>query len=153
MYDCPLCCLFLESPPDTSKALRSWGTVHRGLQMALAERGYSGEMVHVFRTDEEFDRAEAVLRSWGKPSGHADPDVEIQREVARIERAILQGTVTVLGEFGGLQAAMKRSVALEKQVRSPPATDRSTAAALGYRCAYPESGSDERATCHATTGV
>ena len=89
--------------------------------MALAERGRSVEVVAVVRTDEELDRAEAVLRRWGKPSGRAKPDAEIHEEVARIERAILQGTVTVLEEFGGLQAAMKRSVALEKQVRRQPA--------------------------------
>ncbi len=49
------------------------------------------------------------------------PDAEIREEVARIERAILQGAVAVLEEFGGLQAAMKCSVALEKQVRRQPA--------------------------------
>ncbi len=34
-----------------------------------------------------------------------------------IERAILQGAVQILDEFGGLQAALKRSVALTKQAR------------------------------------
>ena len=40
-------------------------------------------------------------------------------EMARIEEAILQGDGWVLGEYGGLQAAMKRSVALKKQARQP----------------------------------
>ena len=38
-------------------------------------------------------------------------------EMARIEEAILQGDGWVLGEYGGLQAAMKRGVALKKQAR------------------------------------
>ena len=80
--------------------------------MALAERGCSVEVVAVVRTDEELDRAEALLHGWGKHSGRAKPDAEIH-EVARIERALLQGTVTVLEELGGRQAAMKRIVALE----------------------------------------
>ena len=69
------------------------------------------DVVVVVHTDEELDRAEAVPRRWGKP------DAGIREELARIERAILQGAVTVLQEFGGLQAALKCSVALEKQVR------------------------------------
>ena len=40
-------------------------------------------------------------------------------EMARVEEAILQGDGWVLGEHGGLQAAMKRSVALKKQARQP----------------------------------
>ena len=46
-----------------------------------------------------------------------EPDAEIRQDLARIKRAILKGTVQVLEEFGGLRAAMKRSLALEKQVR------------------------------------
>ena len=107
---------------DTSKALRSWGAAHRGLWMALTERGRSVEVVAVVRMDREFDRAEAVLCGWGKPSGRAEPDAGIREEVARIEQAILQGTVPVLEELEGVQAAMKRSVALEKQVRRRLAT-------------------------------
>ncbi len=81
----------------------------------------SVEVVAIVRTDEELGRAEAVLDGWAKPSGPARPDAEIREEVARIERAILQGAVAVLEECGGLQAAMKRSVTLEKQVRRQPA--------------------------------
>ena len=50
----------------------------------------------------------------------SEPDAGIREELARIERAILQGAVQILEEFGGLQAAMKRSVVLEKQVRRQP---------------------------------
>ena len=50
----------------------------------------------------------------------SEPDAGIREELARIERAILQGGVQILEEFGGLQAAMKRSVVLEKQVRRQP---------------------------------
>ena len=55
------------------------------------------------------------------PRGRSsEPDAGIREELARIERAILQGAVQILEEFGGLQAAMKRSVVLEKQVRRQP---------------------------------
>ena len=113
--------VYVDPGHDTSKALRSWGVAHRGLWMALAERQRSVEVIAVVRTDEEFDRAEAVLRGWGKPSGRAEPDAGIHEELARIERAILRGTPEVLEEFGGLQTALRRNVTLEKQVRRQPA--------------------------------
>ena len=40
-------------------------------------------------------------------------------EMARVEEAILQGDGWVLGEYDGLQAAMKHSVVLKKQARQP----------------------------------
>ena len=113
--------VYVDPGHDTSKALRSWGAAHRSLWMGLAERGRSVEVVAVVRTGGELDRAEAVLRRWGTSSGRAEPDAGIHEELARIERAILQGTVPVLEEYGGLQAALKRSVVLEKQVRRQPA--------------------------------
>ena len=75
----------------------------------------------VVRTDREFDRAQAVLQRWVRAAGPSDASSDVRAELARIERAILRGTVPVLEEYGGLQAALKRSVALEKQARSQPA--------------------------------
>lgn len=57
------------------------------------------------------------MRGWAEDGVPAEADAEMREEVARIERAILQGAVGGLEEFGGLQAAMKRSVALTKQIR------------------------------------
>ncbi len=67
------------------------------------------------------ERARQVMRGWARPSGHAEPAPEVREELDRIERAILDGAVEILDEYGGLQAAMKRSVALEKQARRQPA--------------------------------
>ena len=113
--------VYVDPGHDTSKALRSWGAAHCGLWTALAERGRSVEGVAIVRTDEELARAEAVFRGWGKPAGHVIPDAAIREELARIERAVLRGKPEVLEEFGGLQTALKRSVALEKQMRRQPA--------------------------------
>ena len=113
--------IFVYADPghDTTTALRSWADAHRGLWKALAERGRSVEIVAVVRTLEELDRARAILHGWADASGPGEPDDGVREEVARIERAILQGAVQILDEFGGLQAAMKRSVALTKQERRP----------------------------------
>ena len=111
--------LFVYADPghDTSTALRSWGRAHRGLWRALRRLGRSVEVVAVARTGRELERARRVTRGWAGPTGRAGPEAGTAEELARIERAILQGAVHVLEEFGGLQAALKRSVALERQSR------------------------------------
>ena len=109
--------VYVEPGHDTATALRSWGEAHLGLWQALSERGRSVEVVAVVRTLEEFARARAILGGWAEASGPAEPDAGIREEIDRIERAILQGAIQILDEFGGLQAALKRSVALTKQAR------------------------------------
>ena len=109
--------VYVDPGHDTSTALRSWGAAHRGLWHALENQGRSVEVVAVARTSREMDRALAVMSGWAEASGPGEPDAGIREELARIERAILQGAVQILEEFGGLQAALKRSVALEKQGR------------------------------------
>ncbi|WP_420449784.1 hypothetical protein [Candidatus Palauibacter sp.] len=111
--------LFVYAEPghDTATALRSWGKAHARLWRAIRSRGLSSEIVTVARTTRELERARRVTRGWAEPSGHRKPDPEIREELARIERAILQGAVHILEEFGGLQAALKRSIALESQAR------------------------------------
>ena len=109
--------VYVEPGHDTSTALRSWGEAHLGLWQALSERGRSVEVVAVVRTLEEFARARSILGGWAEASGPAEPDAGIREEIDRIERAILQGAIQILDEFGGLQAALKRSVALTKQAR------------------------------------
>jgi len=111
--------VFVYADPghDTATALRSWGRAHRGLWRALATLGRSVEAVVVARTSRQTQRARKVMRYWTEASGTAEPDPMMAIELARIERAILEGSVEVLDEYGGLQAAMRKSVALEKEAR------------------------------------
>ena len=111
--------LFVYADPghDTATALRSWGTAHRRLWRALAKLDLSVEVVAVARTARELERARRVIGGWAEPAGPGEADPGVREELARIERAIVQGAVHVLDEFGGLQAALKRSIALESQAR------------------------------------
>ena len=109
--------VYVDPGHATSTALRSWGAAHRGLWHALQRQGRSVEVIAVARTSREMDRALAVMSGWAEASGPGESDAGIREELARIERAILQGAIQILDEFGGLQAALKRSVALEKQAR------------------------------------
>ena len=114
--------LFVYADPghETRTALSTWADMHGCLWEALAERRRSIEVVAAVRTDHEFDRARAVLERRATAPGPGEASADVREELARIERAILRGTPEVLEEFGGLQAALKRSVALEKQARSRP---------------------------------
>ncbi len=107
--------LFVYAEPghDTTTALRSWGQAHRGLWSALARQGRSVEAVALGRNRTDTQRAERVMRRWTEPSGAGEAPAEVREELDRIERAILEGAVEVLDEYGGLQAALKRAVALE----------------------------------------
>jgi len=111
--------VFVYADPghDTATALRSWGRAHRGLWRALATLGRSVDAVVVARTSRQTERARKVMRHWTEASGTAEPDPMVAIELARIERAIIKGSVEVLDEYGGLQAAMQKSVALEKEAR------------------------------------
>lgn len=111
--------VFVYADPghDTATALRSWGRAHRGLWRALATLGRSVEAVVVARTSRQTRRARKVMRYWTEASGSAEPDPMVAIELARIERAIIEGSVEVLDEYGGLQAAMQKSVALEKEAQ------------------------------------
>ena len=114
--------VFVYADPgyDTATALRSWGRAHREHWRALGTLGRSVEAVVVARTSRQTERARKVMRYWTEASGTAELDPMVARELARIERAIIEGAVEILDEYGGLKAAMQKSVALEKEARRQP---------------------------------
>ncbi len=102
---------------DTVTGLRSWGARHRKLWEALRDRGVKIGVVAVVRTWRESMRARTVLANWTRDPRASEMDRETVREIERIDQAILKGDTRVIGEYGSLQAALKRSVALEKRAR------------------------------------
>ncbi len=109
--------VYAEPGHDTATALRSWRAKHGGLWKALWDLGLKIEVVAVVRRWKEYGRASRVLTSWARYFRPSEDDEETRRELARIERAIIGGDVRVLEEYGGLQAALKRAIALEERPR------------------------------------
>ena len=111
--------IYVDPGYETATGLRSWGAAHRALWKALRERNRKVEVVAVAREIEALERAKRVLSRWAKnfelPASTHDPSAG--EEIAKIESAILIGNVPVLEEYGGLQGALKRSVALKKLAR------------------------------------
>ena len=98
---------------------RAFRQLDNALWKALRERDRRVEVVAVAREIEALERARRVLGRWAKnfdlPASAHDP--LSGEEIAKIEQAILNGNVRVLEEYGGLQAALKRSIALKKVAR------------------------------------
>lgn len=109
--------VYAEPGHGTATALRSWGAKHGDLWKALWDLGLKIEVVAVARRWKEHGRASRVLTSWARYPYPSEVDEETRRELARIEQAIIGGDVQVLDEYGGLQAALKRAVALEERPR------------------------------------
>ena len=91
--------VYVDPGHDTATALRSWGAAHRELWHALQGQGRSVEVVAVARTTRELERARSVMRGWAEASGPGRARRRDPRELARIERAILQGAVQILEEY------------------------------------------------------
>ena len=103
----------------TTTALRSWGAAHRELWRALRRRGHSIEVVAASRCSGE--GAARVLRGWAETAEPITDEEEADRtELARIEQAVLRSRTKALNEYGGLQAALERAVALEERIEGQP---------------------------------
>ena len=97
--------VYVDPGHDTATALRSWGAAHRGLWHALGKPRpvHRGRRRRAHLAGARASPTPGSARNWPGSSGRS-----------------LQGAVQILEEFGGLQATMKRSVVLEKQVRRQP---------------------------------
>ena len=76
-------------------------------------------MVVVAREQRSLQRAQKVLGHWAEnfDTAASEDDPLAAEEYARIEEAVLTGSPRVLEEYGGLQAALKRTVELEQVAR------------------------------------
>ena len=116
--------VFVYADPghETATALRSWGDAHRRLWDALRERGRSVEVVAVFRTPGELERARTTLGRWANTAASSpatpEPGRAARCEIDRIEQAIRGMDDAVIEKHGGLQGCLKRIVELKDRLRS-----------------------------------
>ena len=109
--------VYVDPGHQTVTPLRSWGGRHRELWEALRDRGVKTEVVAVARHGRESSRSRTVLASWTRDPRPSEKGRETSREINRIDQAILKGDISILEEYGGLQVALKQSVALTKRAR------------------------------------
>ena len=107
--------VFVDPGYQSTKALRSWGGRHRGIWKVLRKRCRAVGVVVVV----QLQRARTILENWvhartSDSSGPSESYEAARREIARIERVIVEGDDRNLDEYGDLQAGIERIVELEE---------------------------------------
>ena len=98
----------------TDTELHSWGAAHGPLWDALRKKGRQVRVIGIAVENATVDRTARVLEAWaaaepGKPSEGRT----LQQEIKRIDTALRTNNETVLAEYGGFNAAMKKGAELE----------------------------------------
>ena len=106
--------VYVDPGHQTDRELYSWGAAHGPLWDALRKKGRQVRVLGIAVENATLDRTARVLERWaaaepGKPSEGRT----LQQEIKRIDTALRTNNETVLAEYGGFNAAMKKGAELE----------------------------------------
>ena len=105
---------YVDPGHQTDRELHSWGAAHGRLWAALHKKGRHVRVIGVAAENETVDRTARVLRAWAAaPEKEAGEGLTVKQEIKRIDTALRTNDRTVLAEYGGFNAAMKRGAQLE----------------------------------------
>ena len=102
--------VFVQSEDETESAVRTWGSQHVALWLALAGAGRAVEVVVVGRDPVRLAAAERVLDRWAPPPPAAVTMAheDAAAEMAAIRTAIATSDWAALQVYGGLNPALQR---------------------------------------------
>ena len=105
---------YVDPGHQTDRELHSWGAAHGPLWDALRTKGRQVRVIGIAAGNETVDRTARVLRVWAatapKETGEGRT---LRQEIKRIDTALRSNDETVLAEYGGFNAAMKKGAQLE----------------------------------------
>ena len=103
--------VFVQTEDETESAVRTWGSQHAALWLALAAAGRGVEVVVVGRDPERLAAAGRVLDKWVStpPESVTMAHVAAAAELTAIRKAIATGTSAALEVYGGLNPALRRT--------------------------------------------
>ena len=105
---------YVDPGHPTDRELHSWGAAHGPLWDALRKKGRQVRVIGIAAENETVDRTDRVLRVWAatapKETGEGRT---LRQEIKRIDTALRTNDQTVLAEYGGFNAAMKKGAQLE----------------------------------------
>ena len=105
---------YVDPGHQTDRELHSWGAAHGPLWDALRKKGRQVRVIGIAAENETVDRMDRVLRVWAatapKETGEGRT---LRQEIKRIDTALRSNDETVLAEYGGFNAAMKKGAQLE----------------------------------------
>ena len=107
--------VYVDPGNETDTELRSWGQAHERLWDAVREKGVQVRVIAIATEQETIERAGRVLRVWAAtpPAKHPEGRT-LRQEIKRIDTALRTNDQTVLAEYGGFNAAMKKGAELER---------------------------------------
>ena len=115
--------VYVDPGKDTDTELRSWGAAHEWLWRALRGKGIQVRAVVIGAAHTATRRSKAALQSWSKGAGEqgeqraegpTQDDPAVKAEITRIEQAILTGDRRVCADYGDVNGASDRLIALRE---------------------------------------
>ena len=105
---------YVDPGHPTDRELHSWGSAHGPLWDALRKKGRQVRVIGIAAENETVDRTERVLRVWASTAPKETGEgLTLRQEIKRIDTALRTNDQTVLAEYGGFNAAMKKGAQLE----------------------------------------
>ena len=106
--------VYVDPGHQTDRELHSWGAAHGALWEALRKRGRQVRVIGIAAENATVDRTARVLRRWASTAPQETGEGRsLRQEIQRIDTALRTNDPTVLAEYGGFNAAMKKGAALE----------------------------------------
>ena len=107
--------IFVQAGDETESAVRTWGSQHAALWLALAAAGRAVEVVVVGRDPVCLAAGGRVLDRWAStpPESLTMAHEAAAAELAAIRNAIATGDWAALQEYGGLNPALQRTHVLD----------------------------------------
>ena len=106
--------VYTDPGHQTDRELHSWGAAHGPLWDALRKKGRQVRVVGIAAGNVTVDRTARVLRVWASTAPKETGEGRtLQQEIKRIDTALRTNDQTVLAEYGGFNAAMRKGAELE----------------------------------------
>ena len=105
---------YVDPGHQTDRELHSWGAAHGPLWDALRKKGRQVRVIGIAAENKTVDRTDRVLRAWASAAPKETGEgLTLRQEIKRIDTALRTNDPTVLAEYGGFNAAMKKGAQLE----------------------------------------
>ena len=106
---------YVDPGHATAVALHSWGAAHGQLWDAIRAKGRRVEVVAIGAELDTVLRADRVLQAWAAAEpGKVATGLTVKQEIELLERALDRQDLELFDQYGGMQEAINRYIALGK---------------------------------------
>ena len=107
--------VYVDPGHATAVALHSWGAAHGQLWDALRAKGRRVEVIAIGAELDMVLRADQVLQLWAAAEpGKVATGLTVKQEIELLERALDRQDLELFDQYGGMQEAINRYIALGK---------------------------------------